>query len=882
MRHSIFCSISAIATMLATSAAAQAQQSDTKELDQVVIEQEAEALARRQATIAARIAREKADELDAGAISANDIAAEAAAEAVADAADDAYTISATAIAMDDIDVEDGADFYALTPEKLIEWAGESYSYNTGDNPRLYRFEKHAKAVLIDGDLENAATELAQSYGVDPALMSGFLRAFLVIKLHYYALDQEPAYAEYRRALLEALRALGHADFAVVATVDALSSVDDCAASDWDAVMEGAANQLETAWLIVDTDECSDNFVRFLEIAPAHAMPMMIEMAHYGTIEPAGSLPIYEWLTSDAAFARIAPHNRQWLINSLYRRHLHKLLLVGMNEQALGLVDGLSNERRASVLAPDRRSFVAEVDGLPVYIEGNKRTTDLQTDLAAVYLLASREREARALFSNLPKLEETRAWFACQVENRKEPEEFCKYDYDRPTELLLLDHRFNTPDGDPYQLAEALFSTSRSGSPSGAVAEIRCEIFPADRFDDICSDGRSSVAHRLTAHQREYNKPDHDAAMTAIAKLGLVDWQAIDTEYKMRVASRIEDAGGAPETKRYERGSIDPVRSQFSEITLPADIKPIEAKENDWPSRWTRLPASYYPVRWEKHETQITTVSVSPIYDPSGEVSMGGYWVHLSNDEGVSWQEPLYTGLSEFFPYSVRPTSALRLRDGDRITLEVSIKQIDTASITYPPIGLRPKREQDGLYLDIPLDALRKDSDGDGMTDIAEAHLLLDREGRDGPAILGRIDESSCSGPPTRRKLAQIAILRELFKVESRPIIEPLVRMNDDPLSFGEWRTTENSIAAPLFLKGDPQDFACMSADRLVIIYSEEHIKALQRRTPDFRTIELPQIVWNAKGDRGYVKWSAGWTGGTLRLIWNGADWDVTQTSSWIT
>lgn len=889
MRYGILGSISAMAIMLASGAAAQGQSRDTEQLDRVVIEQQAEALARREAAIAERIAREKAGELAAGDISANEIAASAAVEAAAEAmeaaaeaAEEVFMPSATAVAMDADEAEDSSDYYALTPEKLIEWAGDGYSYGTGDNPRLYRFEKRAKAALADGDLAFAATRLARDYGVDPGKMRQFLEANLTIEIHAYALDQEPAYADYRQVLIEALRALDHADFAVVAAVEALSSVAECQAGDWDAVMEGAANRVDTAWLIAQTDECTSNFVRFLETAPSHAMPMMIEMAHYGTIEAAGSLPIYEWLTQEAPLARIAPHNRQWLETALRRRFLDKLLMAGMNERALELVDGLSGEQRAAVLAPDERSFVAEVDGLPVYIEGDRQTAGLQTNLAAAYAFAGREEEAVALFSSLPKLEETRAWFACWVENRKEPEDVCKDDFGRPTEMLLLDHLFNSPDSDPYPLAEALFSGSLSDSSSGAMAEIRCELFAADRFGDVCSSGRRQVAYLLTAHQHEHDKPDHDAAMAAIARLGLPGWQDIAGRYETLVRKRIEEAGGPPDTRRYERGSIDPLPSPFAENPLPDGIEPIEPEQKAWPASWAGLPDGYYPVRWERRDAHITAVSVSRIYDPSGEISMGGYWVHLSDDGGVNWQEPLYTGLSEFFPYSVRPASALPLRDEERVTLEVSIKQIDTASITYPPVALRPKREQEGIYLDIPLAALRKDSDGDGMTDIAEAHLLLDREGTDAPAILGRIGGSDCSGQPTREKLARIAILRELFKIESRPIIEPLVRSSDDPLSFGEWRTARNGIAAPLFLKGDPQDFACMSADRLVIIYSEEHIEALQRRTPDFRTVELPQIVWNAARDRGYVKWSAGWTGGTLRLIWNGEDWDLTQTSSWIT
>ena len=65
----------------------------------------------------------------------------------------------------------------------------------------------------------------------------------------------------------------------------------------------------------------------------------------------------------------------------------------------------------------------------------------------------------------------------------------------------------------------------------------------------------------------------------------------------------------------------------------------------------------------------------------------GYIV-LSDDNGRSWQPPLYTGLAERFPYVVRPASALPLRKGDTIQLDVVIAEIDTATISYPPVGLR--------------------------------------------------------------------------------------------------------------------------------------------------------------------------------------------------
>ena len=869
-----FCSLSQV----------RAEETDVERLDRIVIEQKAEALAKREAAIAARITREKQGQLAQGQVSPDEIAAEAALEAVEDADDYSISASATAIAFSAEDAESSEPSFALTQEDITEWAGENYSYNVRDNPTLYLFENRAKMALSTGDLDAAAVSLAQSYDVAKPATLQLLEAYLTIQTYSYVFDSEPAYKTYRQSLIEAVQALSHADFAVVAATDALASVNECRSEDWDAVVEGATDTIGTAWLVAQTEQCSGNFVRFLEMAPSQPMPMMIEMAHYGTIEPAGSLPIYEWLTQDAALKRIAPFNRQRLITAIYRRQLDQLLQVGLDKRALEFFDGLSDEQQAAVLQPDERSFVVEVDGLPLYIEADTDTADLQAGLAAALALAGRREGANALLSAQPRLPETREWFDCFVEGRSEPEDVCKYQFERPTGLLLVDHFLNKPDADPYLLAETLFATGMGRSPRSAMAEVTCALFAAERFERICSDARRTIANRLSEHLSDYNKVDHDAGMAAIASLGLSRWSDIDLLYKAMTAQRIEEVGGAPRANSYERDSINPISTSFAQMPLPDGIEPIELGENEsnWPEVMAPLPRGFSPVRWEVQGEQVTAISISPIYDPSGEVSMGGYWVHLSEDAGGSWQEPLYTGLSEFFPYAVRPKSALPLRDGDLINLEVSIRLIDTASITYPPVGLRPKQEQDGLYLEIPLAELRKDSDGDGVSDISEAHLLLDWEGTDAPAILGHVTGIDCSGPPTREKLARVAILRELFKIESRPIIEPLTRSTDSPLSLGDWRTNENGEASPLFLQGHPEDFTCLSTNRLVIIYDEQHIEALQRRTPDFRTIEIPNVVWNEAGDRGYVKWSAGWAGGTLRLIWTGSDWNVEQISSWIT
>src|SRR5262249_23446994 len=145
---------------------------------------------------------------------------------------------------------------------------------------------------------------------------------------------------------------------------------------------------------------------------------------------------------------------------------------------------------------------------------------------------------------------------------------------------------------------------------------------------------------------------------------------------------------------------------------------------------------------------------SQTLDPAGEVSGGGYWVHISDDGGKTWRAPLYTGLAQFFPYVVVAQSCQPILAGDRLLIEVEIDQLDRATITYPPGGLQAKRHEAGYVLTLPITDLERDSDGDLITDIEEEHLLLDpmkadTDGdglRDGVDPLPNVVNSATPGP----------------------------------------------------------------------------------------------------------------------------------------
>jgi hypothetical protein len=205
----------------------------------------------------------------------------------------------------------------------------------------------------------------------------------------------------------------------------------------------------------------------------------------------------------------------------------------------------------------------------------------------------------------------------------------------------------------------------------------------------------------------------------------------------RDATAVEAAdGGAP------GGDADPVSATltrlletprlapFHEAPLPAEIKPTpltdaaedldDADNEDAaahpaappPFAGLTLPPGFSAVRAERKGDEAVAIGLSQDYDPVGEISRGAYWFIRSHDGGKTWSRPLYTGLRLEAPYVIHPVSNLPLLDGgvpaacdhhepaDHLTVEVSIRELDESSISFPPISLRAKRVQDGLMLTI--------------------------------------------------------------------------------------------------------------------------------------------------------------------------------------
>jgi len=119
----------------------------------------------------------------------------------------------------------------------------------------------------------------------------------------------------------------------------------------------------------------------------------------------------------------------------------------------------------------------------------------------------------------------------------------------------------------------------------------------------------------------------------------------------------------------------------------------------------------------------------------------GYWIALSDNNGKSW-EHYYTGLTENCHYFFKRNSVIPLwKDSGTIQIEsVVVRQISEVA---HPIPAEFETIQDSIAIMMDLSAIIKDSDSDGLTDIAENKMMLDpyNNDTDGDGIIDSVDKN---------------------------------------------------------------------------------------------------------------------------------------------
>jgi hypothetical protein len=792
----------------------------------------------------------------------------------------------------------------LQPTKHdVDQAITAHSYASYAEVDVGNWRRDLQQALRRESVDAAADRNAAKYGFGREDMRRLVRAWVIAESRQY--ENDAKWVEGVRAELRALAPRFRGNLLGLSIIaEALdATTEDCSATDFDLLLQGAPDPAAAGYAIATASSCTGNYARAALAGGARGTPALIRQAEYGGLPPRDTLPLYAWLTSPATLGHVKGADRSALSVLLWQRYLTALFAGGLSARALALFDNLPTDLRAAVVSPrPRPTIVAMVDGISMTFPGEDSegsgvtvSTEEVVDAAAggahratlpkaerrhlsnieapilqiaeAMAVAGREDEARQLLKTLPGLTEARAAAGCAYASAGAGKKACEDAEWLPMGALPLDHLLNTRDADPYPIAEAIFAESNTVA---AGSDVVCRVFPKEEYPGLCP--------------KEINDSYFTETSTAGEELRVAEaaLETLVSDFKVLRASLLgpHDRPAAPEPEKYRRATVTAAPPDFEEKPIPAEYlgpaRPVVLKGS------APLPAGFQLVRAERVGNRVVAISVSQTYDPTGEVSQGGYWVHVSGDGGRHWDRPLYTGLADRFPYVVAPASRLPLISNDTLHLAVDVAEIDTASITYPPVGLRTRRRAENRFLTIPLADLRRDSDGDGLTDVAAHHLLLDRAGSEKPApfIVGSDYDRDCRAPPSADKLALIELLGRFTGNNGAAIIEPVNRPAGK-LMVG-WRGAAAAVDQPVFLVGRKQGYTCLASRRLIIVYDEADLEAMKPLTPDFHALEVPHIVFNRARDRGYVRWSLGWTGGTYRLRRVNGKWQFDTIGSWIT
>jgi hypothetical protein len=242
--------------------------------------------------------------------------------------------------------------------------------------------------------------------------------------------------------------------------------------------------------------------------------------------------------------------------------------------------------------------------------------------------------------------------------------------------------------------------------------------------------------------------------------------------------------------------------------------------------------------------------------------------------------PLYTGLRDNLPYTVRATSTVPLLAGDRLQVEVEIKEVLAADPAAA--DLAPRQPLTGIYLDIPLAELERDSDGDGLTDLAEQRLLTDPRhadtDRDGLADGEDPTPTVATTDPPAPEAGALAVV--LAETVDKPQPRTAARLQagsrggcclpGPARAFGE-RT--------VFVQGERPMFAGLQPAHRLIVLSPEEVEALERIDSDPCSLTIELVALERSGRRAFVAWSASNRDGMLLLERRDGAWQPAHAAS---
>jgi hypothetical protein len=259
------------------------------------------------------------------------------------------------------------------------------------------------------------------------------------------------------------------------------------------------------------------------------------------------------------------------------------------------------------------------------------------------------------------------------------------------------------------------------------------------------------------------------------------------------------------------------------------------------------------------------VSLIEDVDPRGEVSSGGYWIHLGHDGGRTWRGPFYLGFAHRYPYVVQAASNVPAFAGGTVNIEVVRSDVDESTITFPPVGLPAVNVEKDLYLAVDLQAVERDTDRDGLTDLLEEKLALDPRAADTDA--DGLADGQDPLPLQPRLASESSDLARLLAAALPALLEG-----------------EEGLRGPaptLFVTGAGAGLSHAAGVRAVTFSPrafEEYTKKFGATFP----LAMPDVAFDSDRRRALLRYHFMWRGGVLKAEREGGVWVVEEVRGWIT
>jgi len=585
---------------------------------------------------------------------------------------------------------------------------------------------------------------------------------------------------------------------------------------------------------------------------------------------------------DLATERGAPEG---LRTTIQRGLIHALLSSGQTVRGIAQWEGISADQQARLLeGPTDFETV-----FPSGFRGIDGPIDqaLALELAAAYVVSGHDAHARALIpSSRPKndLSERHLMYGQST----------PYTCDR-----LLRVALGEAVEDPFEYLLTLAGAGEHfGEASGTCnhneswIELERRIAREAGYPIFEAEFENDSVKPFASSSFDYFE-EHDAGFLDAASPSLRDRYArlrdeLEVQDEPKQAADLSTRTQSLVDARFDSGFVESRTSEKvpSEPMSAAAARLLKAVKKNY------IDEAGDVVRLARQSDVMVRVHLNQDVDPMGEVSGGGYWLSFSLDGGGSWTRRFYTGLRAHFPYVVADENAIPIISGDTVRIAAAADEIDTSTISFPPIGLGSKRQESGLLLTIPLERLIRDSDGDGLTDLLESALLLapddpdsDRDGL--PDAMDSLPRTPYRPEETSaRSEALVAAIPHLFgSGRHAHVVAPVTASdldNEDIIERAMGSAVGEGSERTLFVTGDSRDFSSLSVGGRVIVLSRAESAAMHERIGVFYPISIGLFVLDHEERRGYLRWGGGWTGGALGLKHSFGRWTADVLSHWMT